>query len=71
MATARRGEDGYQDGYEETKAAIRAIDEGRYPPKPMRTAQCSACGREVARSSLMNASLRSGVCPDCYDRYSD
>ncbi len=33
--------------------------------------ECSACGARVPRSVLMGASLRSNVCPDCYDQFSD
>ena len=39
------------------------------PTQP--TAACAACGAVVPTSWLMNASLQSGVCPDCYDAYSN
>ena len=34
-------------------------------------ARCSECGAQTPKNTLMNASLKSGVCPDCYDRMSD
>lgn len=35
------------------------------------TVRCNSCGQDVPRVQLMDASLRAGVCPDCYDRHSD
>jgi hypothetical protein len=39
--------------------------------QPVVMPQCAGCGRSVPTTALMNASRRSGVCPDCYDRLSD
>jgi hypothetical protein len=37
----------------------------------MALATCAACGAVIPASQLLNASRQAGVCPECYDRYSD
>lgn len=55
-------------GAKEVRAAIEALDAPRRHRVEM--ARCNGCGKEVPKNTLMNASLKPGVCPECYDRYS-
>ncbi len=77
MATARPGEDGYQDGYEETKAKIEYLKrlerEGKsLPPKPEDDPKfriCRSCGQTgrvgAYPFSTIYSPNRYCLCDDC------
>lgn len=72
MATARRGEDGYQDGYEETKAKLAYLARGDQvvePPKADTYRECRVCGQTgyvgAYPFSTLYSPNRRCVCDDC------
>ncbi len=74
MATLRRGEDGYQDGYEETKAKIEYLDrlarEGKdLPADPTthpRYRECRRCRQSgYVGEYPFSTAPSTGLCDDC------